>query len=615
MEQTFHYHAPMDCQPTPLHARPDRTCPHRIPRWHQSALGAALALAVLACGSDAHANGDRLPPTKQAAAPVANSGLDAGLFYQLLIGELQLTQGEPGAGFSLMLDAARKTKRPELFRRAIEIALQARSGESALQAARAWTEAQPRALDPQRYVLQILLALNRPAELTAPLRAFLRLTPAAQRNDLIQALPPMLARLSDKTATLKAASPVLLDAGRNPAHAAAAWTTLGRLQLAAGQKAEALESALRAHAQDSKSPLPAWLALALTEQQQAGAEALLLRLLDRMEPVAQRPLRFELARLLMDQRRYGDAQLQLQTLTRQSPGQAEPWLLQGLLLLQINRLDEATASIEKYLALPPTEAEMGARGHTQAYLLLSQIAERRGQLPAARDWLDRIEGGDALEVVQVRRAMLLAREGRLDEARALLRGLPESSPADTRRKLLTEAQLLRDLGRYAEALQVYENAAQRFPDDVDLAYERAMTAEKAGRFDEMERLLRELIARAPDYAHAYNALGYALADRKQDLAQARKLILRAIELSPEDPFIQDSLGWVEYRLGNLAEARRVLQAAYAKRPDAEIAAHLGEVLWASDQHDAALRIWRAGLNLQSDNETLQRTLDRFQARP
>ena len=194
----------------------------------------------------------------------------------------------------------------------------------------------------------------------------------------------------------------------------------------------------------------------------------------------------------------------------------------------------------------------------------------------------------------------------------MLRSLPASGPADERRKLLTEAQLLRDLGHYDEALGVYAEAMQRFPQDSDIAYERAMVAEKTGRIDEMERLLRELIERAPDYGHAYNALGYSLADRNQNLDEARELIRRALALLPDDPFIQDSLGWVEFRLGNLTEARRLLQGAFDKRGDAEIAAHLGEVLWTLGERDAARQIWQRGLQVQPDNDTLKRTLQRLQ---
>ncbi len=535
------------------------------------------------------------------------------LFYQLLLGELQVRESQPGAGYTLILDAARKTRRPELFRRAVEIALQARSGESALQAARAWTEALPRSAEAQRFVLQILLALNRPTEIATPLRSLLRLSPGTQRREMILALPPMLDRLSDKQATLRTVAPVLQEISRHPAHAGVAWISLGRLQLAAAQPALALESAQKALALDSRSALPAWLALMLFEQRVPGAEALVRRWLETPDIEEPRLVRLEYARLLAEQRRDAQAWAEVVRLTRDQPEMAEPWLLEGLLLLRLERLDQAAAALEHYLSLQPAVTD--ARSRAQARLLLSQVAEGQGRLDAALAWLEGVADAETLPVVQARRALLLARTGKLAEARALLRSQPVENPADERRQLLAEAQLLRELGRYDEALVIYAQATQRFPQDADLAYEHAMVAEKAGRREEMERLLRELIVRSPDYAHAYNALGYSMADRNENLAEARELIRRALDLMPGDPFIQDSMGWVEFRLGHLEEARRVLQAAYDKRRDAEIAAHLGEVLWVSGQHDAALAVWREGLQEQADNESLQRTLQRLEVRP
>jgi len=131
----------------------------------------------------------------------------------------------------------------------------------------------------------------------------------------------------------------------------------------------------------------------------------------------------------------------------------------------------------------------------------------------------------------------------------------------------------------------------------------------------MEQLLRRLIALKPDHYHAYNALGYSLADRNVRLPEAKQLIEKALSLAPEDAYIQDSLGWVEFRLVNTARALVILQAAYRKRPDAEIAAHLGEVLWTMGQRDEALKIWREGLLLASDNDTLNATLKRFRVTP
>ena len=142
-----------------------------------------------------------------------------------------------------------------------------------------------------------------------------------------------------------------------------------------------------------------------------------------------------------------------------------------------------------------------------------------------------------------------------------------------------------------------------------------MLCEKLGRFDQMEKLLRGLMKAKPTDPHAFNALGYSLADRKVRLEEAREFILKAVQLAPRDPFIQDSLGWLEYRVGNTAEALRILEAAYKERPDAEIAAHLGEVLWATDQKEKAGRIWREGLMLKSDNETLLETIKQFKFKP
>jgi Flp pilus assembly protein TadD len=163
----------------------------------------------------------------------------------------------------------------------------------------------------------------------------------------------------------------------------------------------------------------------------------------------------------------------------------------------------------------------------------------------------------------------------------------------------------------SEAYTLLTTAVQTYPDDNTFAYDLAMVAEKLGRPEEMETLLRKLIAKAPDYHHAYNALGYSLADRGIRLPEARQLIQKALEFAPADPFIVDSLAWVEFRSGNLPEAQRLLQQAYASRQDAEIAAHLGEVLWVSGQREAATKIWQQGLELQKDNETLRETIQRL----
>jgi tetratricopeptide (TPR) repeat protein len=210
--------------------------------------------------------------------------------------------------------------------------------------------------------------------------------------------------------------------------------------------------------------------------------------------------------------------------------------------------------------------------------------------------------------VQTRRASILAQQGNLDAARKLIQGLPGRDPDELRARLLSEAQLLRDAKQYRLAFDLLRQAS---PGDADVLYEQAMLAEKMGDLAEMERLLRAVMVAKPDYHHAYNALGYSLAEHRLRLPEAKQLIQKALEFAPGDPFISDSLGWVEFRLGNKAEAARILETAYQSRPDAEIAAHLGEVLWSLGQKDRAIEFWKEGVKLNPENETLGETLKRL----
>ena len=205
----------------------------------------------------------------------------------------------------------------------------------------------------------------------------------------------------------------------------------------------------------------------------------------------------------------------------------------------------------------------------------------------------------------------MAQQGKLGEARELIRKTPEMGESDGRAKLLAEVQLLREQKQWDEARSVMTQANQKFPDDVDLLYEESMLDEKLNRMDEMERLLRRVMTLKPDHHHAHNALGFSLAERNLRLPEAKALIQRALELAPGEPFITDSLGWVEYRLGNRDEALRLLRGAYQSRPDVEIAAHLGEVLWVSGQREEARRVLRDAHARDAVNDVLSETLARL----
>ena len=547
--------------------------------------------------------------------PEPNSALDGELFYQLLLGEVNATGGEPGLGFQLLLDAARKTNDPRLYRRATDIALQGRSGESALQAARAWRQAIPDSRDANRYLLQILIGLNRLADAIDPLKRELAAAPDVnERMGAMASVPRLFTRASDKKLAATVVEQALADYLGSPTLGASAWTTIGRMRIDAADIAGAMEAAQSGHALDPTAEAPAILALSLIDPKQPQAEAIVRK---HLAGKARVELRMDYARILLNSQRYAESSTQLAQITTENPAFAQAWLVQGMLELQNRQDSAAEKSMQRYVELQSARAPSAAppeetrRGLTQAYMALAEIAERKKDLPGAKAWLDRIENVEDMVNVQVRRAALLARQGKLNEGRALLKALPARNPAEVRARISAEVQLLRDNRQFQAAYDLLAEALTGDPKDVDFMYDKAMMAEKIGRLDEMETLLRAAIAAKPDYHHAYNALGYSLADRNVRLPEARQLILKALEFAPGDPYITDSLGWVEFRSGNLPEALRILRQAYKDKPDAEIAAHLGEVLWMLGERTQAMVIWKEGMELNAENETLLETLKRL----
>jgi len=579
---------------------PERT------RWHRraAALGAGVAASLatsltLAAGPLAGANAIALPP----------SAMDAQLFYQLLIGEMQLRNGDPGTAYRAFLEAAKRTGDPQLFRRAMDVALQARAGNEALAATQAWAESAPEATDPLRLQLQILTALKRLPEAGDTLSRLIELSPADQRPGLITALPRLFDRAPDKREVAQlletALAPYLTDADTRTA----AVVTLGRTWLAAGEDAQALALARQAALADPKALGPALLALELMPKQPAAEQIVVDHL---AQPSVEPALRLAYARTLTQGQRYADAVTQLDRAVQDRPEMAPPYLTLGALHLELDTAAQPDVATDSDEADAHDGEGQPSEGLVQAWMLLAQVAEQRKDYAAAEAWLARIEDPQRALEVQARRALLLARQGQVDKAVATLRQVPERDDGDARAKLMAEAQLLRDVQQWQASYDAFDRARARFPEDVDILYEQAMVAEKLARLPDVERLLRQVIQLKPDHAHAHNALGYALADRGERLPEARSLIQRALELMPGDPFITDSLGWVEYRLGNQDEALRLLREAWKTRPDTEIGAHLGEVLWAAGLRDEARAVWRQARARDDDNAVLLETLARLQ---
>ncbi|MDH4450491.1 MAG: tetratricopeptide repeat protein [Rhodoferax sp.] len=555
-----------------------------------------------------------VPAHTLAQEAVVNSALNAPLMYQILQAEMTVNQGNIPLGYALMLDAARRSGSDKLYERAVELGLETQQAQAALGAAQAWQKASPDSQKANRYVLQILIGTNRVDEVAEPLMRELHGLSGDARRTAIQMVPSYFVRSTHLAVAAKVVERALAPDLASPAYGPAAWSTIGFMRWTAGQAADAWAAAQRGAALDRSAEQPVALALNLMEANVPEAETMVQQFL--LQHPAATPLRMQYGRTLIGQKRYADALTQMRVINQQTPAFADAWLVRGSLEVQEKRPLEAKAALEQYVKLIPGDASTpppadGGKGPTQAYLLLSQIAENEGRLAEGLAYLDQITSSADAVRVAARRAMLLSKQGKLAEALDTLRAHPGTQPEDVQLSISVHIQILRNAKQWQAAYDVLGAAVRTFPKDPDFAYDQAMMAEKLGRLDDMERHLRHVMATAPDYYHAYNALGYSLADRNTRLIEARQLLDKASAMAPQDPYIMDSVGWLEYRSGNLPLALQILTKAYSVREDADIAAHLGEVLWVTGQREAAVQVWRQGLELQPDNETLQETIQRL----
>jgi tetratricopeptide (TPR) repeat protein len=581
--------------------------------------GAIAALLILGGATAAQAiasPGGEGTPRSVAQPPEVE--LTSGLLYQLMAAEIALQRGDAGSAFATYLSVARSTRDARIARRATEIALGARAGAQALDAAALWSELDPASREARQAHAMLLAAAGRFAEAEPVLAAMLRDSPqpAAEFAQIQRAL----ARAEDRAAAYalmaRLAEPLLAQ----PAIAPDVHLTLAGAAHQAGLPDRAVASARAALALRPDDPRIVLTAAQLLARPQgkddaAGRRQALELLAEalRRQPAAIE-VRLAYARLLLSDGQRPAAVAQFEQVLGQDGANLDALFALGVLALDARPpRDRARGYFERYLTVLQAQP-LPTHDPAPAYLNLARIAEDERRYEEALQWLARIDDGEHAFNARTRQAVVLAKLKRVEEARRLLAGTAAGNDEQQRLLAMTEAQVLREARRYDEAYRVLTAALERAPEDTALLYDAAMAAEKLDRIDEMERLLRKMMQLKPDDPHAYNALGYTLADRNQRLPEAYELIAKALSLAPDDAHIIDSMGWVYYRMGNLAKARELLERAYALRPEGEIGAHLGEVLWAMGEREAARRIWRQVRADEPDNETLSSTLARLQVR-
>lgn len=534
-------------------------------------------------------------PAKPAGLPAQE--LTGQVLYQYLLAEVAWQRGERKLAAEAYADLAQRTRDPRIARRATELALFAQAIPQAVQSAKLWLELEPASERAQQTWISLLAASGRLEETRPHLEALLKAAPSA--GPVFLQLHSLFGRNVDPRAALALVSDLALGYPQlAEAHLAVAQAAWGANQ--PEQAEQALDRALKIK--------PTWEALVLFKGQllqPRGEEVLLGYWRDYLARYpAAREVRLAYAKRLAMLGRYAESRQEFERLLEGAADNPEAHLAVGLLAMQSNDLAAAETHLLKALELQHPEVD-------QVKLYLGQIGEARDRPEDALRWYGEVAKGPRYLEAQLLRGLLLGKLNRVAEARAVLQGLSPASEAERIQIIQTEAQVLRGAKDYAAAYQLLSEALARYPDSPELLYDRAMVAERLNKLEELERDLRRLIQMKPEHAHAYNALGYTLADRTPRLAEAMELLQKALQLAPNDPFIQDSMGWALYRGGRLTEAEGYLKRAYAARPDPEIAAHLGEVLWQQGRQDEARRLWEAGLKADPDNEALRETVSRF----
>ena len=518
------------------------------------------------------------------------------ILYQFLLAEIAAQRGQFALSAGAYLDLAMSTRDPRIVRRAAEVAFHARQYDSALEAARLWLSLEPDSQQARQMLSTLLLASGRIDELAGSLARDLA-AEAPRVGDALIRMVRAFTRYPDKLAVQR-----LFDQLTQP------YPDLAEAHLVRAQAAVGVGDADRARSEINRTLelRPAWELAALFKAELLPKGAAQLDFLKTW--LAANPdgldVRLGYARGLVSEKRYEDARIEFRRLLSASPDNPDMLYAVGILSLQVNDATEGEQHLKRFV-------EIGRGDLDPARFYLGQIADQAGRPEDAVRWYDLVAAGEHAVPAKVRAAQVLLRQNKLDEARERLAAARASGTPGDSRLVVAEAQLLRDAGRHADAFAFLAKVLELQPDQPELLYETALAAEKLGYVDVMERHLRRLIALKPDSAQAYNALGYSLADRNLRLDEAAQLIDKALSLTPDDPFILDSKGWVLFRQGKPAVALEALQKAYAQKPDAEIAAHIGEVLWILGRSDEALAVWREATKAHPTNEVLAATIKRF----
>ncbi len=560
---------------------------------------ASLVLLLSGCASIADPtvttadNQLRVNPSASSEDPYSDTLLN------LMAAEIALNQGQVDSSIDYYLALALATDNPRIAERAVRVAVYGQNLPAAEQAARRWIQLEPKNAEARQVIVAVYVRQNRTDEAVSHIRSSVDAGLQSERQ-IFTSLLGILAREKNVEAALSVSQQVA-DGYPDKAYAQFLHGMLSAEHKKNEQALDYLNRSLALSEIEGVHSVRARVLLQLGRQQEALGSL--------QKALATRPqdnqLRLTYARLLVDQKMYTEATEQFEILQQSSPDDAELTYTLALLALEASQLDQAESYFIRLI-------ELGRRdGESQYYL--GRISEQRTEYQQAIEWYEQVRQGRYMLEARLRIAQVLLLDDKQDEALSHLDSMLKGSQSNESliRIYGAKAGIFQDAGEYQQAVDVFTSALGVLPGNIDLLYSRALTAERIDRLDILENDLRAILEQDPDNGHALNALGYTLADRTTRYDEALGYLEKAIQILPDDAAVIDSMGWVLYRLGNYEESIRYLRMALSKMNDAEIVAHLGEVLWVSGNRDEAIEVWTQGQEDFPDDEKLNKTIQTF----
>lgn len=537
------------------------------------------------------------PAPQTVVAERKGEGLPPGTLYRLLSAEFAVHRGDTGYAIQTYSEVAREMLNSELAERATRIAVLTRDAKAGIDAAKLWVEL---ADTTEAYrVYAVLLVRSGQTRLAFDVFSSIIKRFGKDEGKGFRLVADLLNRDRNKERRVEVMEEIVSLHG-GAAHAKVA---LAQVAAAAGQGEKALAVMRAVHEAHPGEPEYAVFYASILRSQGNMDRALEVLKAQVERDSGERKVRMVFARFLVDAKRYEAAQQQFELLLKAFPDRSDVRYGLALLLLQTNHPDKARAHFERLWELK--------QYMPQVSFYLGRIAEAQEQPDEAIRFYRQVDRGDQYLNAQIRIAVIYSGMNELVRARQHLGAVRRENASDDVRLFRAEAELLSRSDRFDEAISVYDDALKAHPRNTDLLYARAMMAARAKRHARVESDLREILSREPNHAEALNALGYTLADRDDRLDEAYDLIKRALTLKPRDHYVIDSMGWVLYRLGRLEEAVVHLRKALEIQPDAEVAAHLGEVLWALGYKREARQVWNSALKETPEDAHLLETIERL----